>query len=67
MQVGAVTGIGVVESVSGKRPEGAKSNRAFNWLLLAKFFFGWVRKSRCHIEGCLCALLARDAFWLLLA
>ncbi|KAI7842860.1 hypothetical protein COHA_003478 [Chlorella ohadii] len=40
--VGAVTGIGVVEAVSGRRPEGATSNRAFNWLLLAKFFLGWV-------------------------
>lgn len=40
--VGAVTGIGLVEAVSGKRPEGATNNRAFNWLLLAKFFLGWV-------------------------
>ncbi len=37
-----MTGIGVVEAVSGRRPEGATSNRAFNWLLLAKFFLGWV-------------------------
>jgi len=34
--VGAVTGIGVVEAVSGRRPENANTgnNRAFNWLLL---------------------------------
>ena len=37
-----MTGIGIVEAVSGRRPEGATSNRAFNWLLLAKFFLGWV-------------------------
>ena len=38
-----MTGIGIVEAVSGRRPEGATgNNRAFNWLLLAKFFLGWV-------------------------
>lgn len=37
-----MTGIGVVEAVSGRRPENATGNRAFNWLLLAKFFLGWV-------------------------
>jgi hypothetical protein len=43
--VGAVTGIGLVESVSGRRPDTAEhgsSKRAFNWLLLLKFFAGWV-------------------------
>lgn len=44
--VGAVSGIGVVEAFSGRRPEGAgahtNSKQAFNWLLLLKFFFGWV-------------------------
>ncbi|PRW33685.1 2,3-bisphosphoglycerate-independent phosphoglycerate mutase isoform B [Chlorella sorokiniana] len=41
--VGAVTGIGIVEAVSGHRPEGANANgRAFNWVLLIKFFCGWV-------------------------
>ena len=41
-QVGAVSGIGVVEAVSGRRPEGATGKARFNWLLLAKFFLGWV-------------------------
>ena len=43
-QVGAVTGIGLVEMVSGRRPEGsnARTKAAFNWLLLVKFFMGWV-------------------------
>ena len=42
--VGAVTGIGLVESVSGRRPatEHGVSKRAFNWILLLKFFAGWV-------------------------
>ncbi|KAL4434398.1 hypothetical protein ABPG75_000839 [Micractinium tetrahymenae] len=42
--VGAVTGIGIVESVSGRKPENATTGnkRAFNWLLLVKFFLGWV-------------------------
>ncbi|KAL4422695.1 hypothetical protein ABPG75_008892 [Micractinium tetrahymenae] len=41
--VGAVTGIGVVEAVSDRRPEGATGRKqAFNWLLLAKFFCGWI-------------------------
>ncbi|KAL4858996.1 Phosphate-repressible phosphate permease pho-4 [Chlorella vulgaris] len=42
--VGAVTGVGLVEAVSGRRPEGATAtNRsAFNWKLLIKFFCGWV-------------------------
>lgn len=40
--VGAVTGIGVVEAVSGRRPEGATGRQTFNWLLLIKFFCGWV-------------------------
>ena len=51
-QVGAVSGIGIVEAVSGKRPEGATSNRAFNWLLLAKFFLGWVRMLWQDLAGC---------------
>ena len=43
-QVGAVTGIGLVETVSGRIPEGSKARTkaAFNWFLLLKFFFGWV-------------------------
>ena len=43
--VGAVTGISLVESVSRRRPDTAEhggSKRAFNWLLLLKFFAGWV-------------------------
>ncbi|KAL4428574.1 hypothetical protein ABPG77_008886 [Micractinium sp. CCAP 211/92] len=42
--VGAITGVGIVEAVSGRRPEGATATNkhAFNWLLLAKFFLGWV-------------------------
>ena len=47
-----MTGIGVVEAVSGRRPEGATSNRAFNWLLLAKFFLGWVRMLWQDLAGC---------------
>lgn len=35
-------GIGVVEAVSGRRPEGSTGGKAFNWLLLIKFFCGWV-------------------------
>ncbi len=33
-----------MEAVSGRRPEGATATNkhAFNWLLLAKFFLGWV-------------------------
>jgi sodium-dependent phosphate transporter len=36
--------VGLVEAVSGRRPEGATAtNRsAFNWKLLIKFFCGWV-------------------------
>jgi sodium-dependent phosphate transporter len=42
--VGAVTGVGLVEAVSGRKPEGANTagRKAFNWMLLAKFFCGWV-------------------------
>jgi sodium-dependent phosphate transporter len=42
--VGAVTGVGLVEAVSGRKPEGATTTgrKAFNWLLLVKFFCGWV-------------------------
>lgn len=40
--VGAVTGIGVVEAVSGRRPEGENRRRSLNWKLLIKFFGGWV-------------------------
>lgn len=36
--------MGLVEAVSGRRPEGATSTSkaAFNWKLLIKFFCGWV-------------------------
>lgn len=39
-----MSGIGIVEAVSGRRPEGATGTgkARFNWLLLAKFFLGWV-------------------------
>ena len=39
-----MTGIGLTEMVSGRRPEGSKarSKAAFNWVLLIKFFMGWV-------------------------
>ncbi|PSC75854.1 sodium phosphate symporter [Micractinium conductrix] len=42
--VGAVTGVGLVEAVSGRRPEnaGTGNKRAFQWKLLLKFFCGWV-------------------------
>lgn len=42
--VGAVTGVGLVEAVSGRKPENAHTDNkhAFNWKLLIKFFFGWV-------------------------
>ena len=42
--VGAVTGVGIVETVSGRKPAnaGTDNKRAFNFLLLLKFFCGWV-------------------------
>ncbi|PSC75765.1 sodium phosphate symporter [Micractinium conductrix] len=42
--VGAVTGVGIVEAVSGRKPESSNTGnkRAFNWILLLKFFCGWV-------------------------
>jgi sodium-dependent phosphate transporter len=42
--VGAVTGVGLVEAVSGRKPANATTTgrSAFNWLLLGKFFLGWV-------------------------
>lgn len=42
LRVACNAGIGVVEAVSGRRPEGATGRQAFNWLLLIKFFCGWV-------------------------
>lgn len=42
--VGAVTGVGLVEAVSGRKPENSHTGNkhAFNWILLVKFFCGWV-------------------------
>ena len=39
---GAITGIGIVEVISAKMRKESRPNSAFNWMLLLKFFLGWV-------------------------
>ncbi len=39
---GAITGIGLVEVISAKMRKEASPGSLFNWVLLLKFFLGWV-------------------------
>lgn len=39
---GAITGIGISEVISAKLAKKPNAYKAFNWLLLLKFFGGWV-------------------------
>ncbi len=39
---GAITGIGLVEVISAKMRKEAAPSSLFNWVLLLKFFMGWV-------------------------